>query len=762
MYSKYFFAPAALLLAFLLSALLTVSCAEMFQPKIPLPVNDNHGSLGDVFKEQEEETITQLNIPAQLYVAASYSRSQIQMTWEAVRNAAYYMIERAVVVPVLKESVLEWETPADEQYEIIERFVYGTLYIDEVLKNPSLDSPEFQNRYYYRISAFNPAQALDESEPCEPQYAMLFRSPSGARASDAISSDYIEVRWESVEGAVSYEIWRSSSERGLPVLLGVVSGNQNYFINMIDKNDQGVEFYYIITAINRLGNVSLQTRPVMGSTLKEGAPVRPVIRRTPGYGRGNSSSTTRIEWDAVDNAEYYAVSRFTRNAKTDETDYSLTRLTTETKNTFWVDSAGLKPGIYYYYRVWAIGKDSADKEVKSPASGPGSDKLVNKDMEKADLDSLAESYILSPPDTVIAEKNIDGTITIKWTPPIGSDEEVRSFIYTVYADSEINGSFVNAVSSGITSTIVDGYIRAERVSAQYGQFFRVVTFNGPAESASSVVVTPVPSEAVIEDVTQYAFISPDAAANTNGVYPVRITWKKPENDEPVFYHVQRSTREDGGFSRINEAPLKADGTGFVGYSFDEDSGLYSFIDRNDTAKAGRKYYYRVLSLNQLGDGNFYSKVLTGWGALTHTQYMLEYNKTMSAALKKLTYMHKPGSTEKLGTETKNGTLSGTIYYNGRLSGLGAYIEIKLTNYAEFYIENEPENGVYFTLNGNSNTTANMSSNGNMDGTVTCTGMYPGSVSYDRIEIKGGAAGGGTYGIQPAGFPRVELPYTVLN
>jgi hypothetical protein len=40
----------------------------------------------------------------------------------------------------------------------------------------------------------------------------------------------------------------------------------------------------------------------------------------------------------------------------------------------------------------------------------------------------------------------------------------------------------------------------------------------------------------------------------------------------------------------------------------------------------------------------------------------------------------------------------------------------------------------------------MDTNGTMDGTVTVQGMYPGSVVYDNIKIKGGAAGGGTYGV----------------
>ena len=733
------------LLGAALLALLLASCADMFQEKVPLFPNGKPGSLRDVFKQEEE--ITGLEIPSQLYVAPFYSRSEIRLTWEAVRYAAYYMIERAVAVPVLKDSVLEWETPGDEDYEILERQWYGVLYEDEVLKYPALDSPEYQNRYYYRISAHNPSLGLDESDPCEPGYAMLFRAPSNVRASGGVSTAYIDVRWAGTEDAVSYEVWRSVNEDGAsPSLLRTVSSNQNYFMDTIAVSDQGKDFFYIITAKNRFNNGSLQTKPAMGYANQEGAPDSPNVWGTPGNSRGNSNAEVRIEWNRVTDAEYYAVYRYSKDGKTGVIDSSLTRLTPNTTQLFWNDSTP-KPGVYYYYRVQAFAKDPKD---------PTGTNYLKSAFSVTDEDT--ESYILSPPDTVIAEKNSDGTITMKWMPPIGSETEVRSFTYTIHADAIIDGSFNSVVRSGITYNITDGYICAERVSTEHGQFFRVVTSNGSVTSARSVVVAPSPEAAVILGATQHAFISPEAAVNANGVYPVRITWRKPDNDAPVFYHVQRSTRADGGFSRVNDAPLPADGTGIVGYSLDE-AGTYSFIDRNDSAKAGRKYYYRVLSLNQLQSGSFYSGSLIGWGALSHTQYMLEYNKTMKSALKKLTYMNKAGSTEKLGTETKYGAISGSIYYNAALAGAGARIIIKLENYADFYIESAQANGVYFVLSGNSNTSANMSSNGSMDGTMTCAGMYPGRVYYDRIEIKGGDAGGGTYGIEPDGFARSEISWT---
>ena len=130
--------------------------------------------------------------------------------------------------------------------------------------------------------------------------------------------------------------------------------------------------------------------------------------------------------------------------------------------------------------------------------------------------------------------------------------------------------------------------------------------------------------------------------------------------------------------------------------------------------------------------------------------------------KKLTLMHKPSDTDKLGKETINGDLSGTLYYDAQSSGLGAEIVMKYTDYSDYYINNDPSLGVYFNITGNTDTSSNMSANGNMHGTVTCKGMYPGTVVYDQVEIKSGAAGGGSYVITPSGFSAVAVDYKVRN
>jgi len=47
-------------------------------------------------------------------------------------------------------------------------------------------------------------------------------------------------------------------------------------------------------------------------------------------------------------------------------------------------------------------------------------------------------------------------------------------------------------------------------------------------------------------------------------------------------------------------------------------------------------------------------------------------------------------------------------------------------------------------------------------TITCTGMYPGSIFHGNVQLTGGKVSGGTYGITPDGFSRKELAATTFG
>ena len=166
------------------------------------------------------------------------------------------------------------------------------------------------------------------------------------------------------------------------------------------------------------------------------------------------------------------------------------------------------------------------------------------------------------------------------------------------------------------------------------------------------------------------------------------------------------------------------------------------------------------------------------------QWFREYNKNIASSQKKLTLMHNPSDLDKVGSESVKGNISGTLGYNAKVAGLGAEITMPYTNYADHFISDDSTLGIKFILDGNTDTTSNMSANGHMHETVHCfsrtidvtdaaqiekafenlsepakntikntgdknylCGMYPGYAIYNNLEIKGGAAGGGYYLVQ---------------
>ena len=342
--------------------------------------------------------------------------------------------------------------------------------------------------------------------------------------------------------------------------------------------------------------------------------------------------------------------------------------------------------------------------------------------------------------------------TITFPPVIGSKDysedsgltsDYNNYKYVIYGCDTADGSFTEVESfkdSTLSKDASGNYI----IPITTSNYYKIKTKNGSVVSNESDVCAPAPFAASNLECSRAANV--DGDANSNGVLPVKITWNPPKNDVAEGgYYVYRSTNPDSGFKKITDEPLMST----------------SFIDNYDAAKAGVYYYYKVLSLNSLGQGSNYTDAVVGYGALTADQYMREYNKTVMASQKKLKLMHIADDMKKLGTETAYGKLSGSLSYNASIAGLGARILMHYTDYAEFYANGDAANGYYFFLNGDTNTSASMNASGNMDGIVTIQGMYPGSVSYNNIKINGGAAGGGTYGIKRDGFDgQVEVDWQV--
>lgn len=131
-------------------------------------------------------------------------------------------------------------------------------------------------------------------------------------------------------------------------------------------------------------------------------------------------------------------------------------------------------------------------------------------------------------------------------------------------------------------------------------------------------------------------------------------------------------------------------------------------------------------------------------------FFMEYSVQQDATQKRLVLMNKKGNMAKLGEETIEGLISGTLHYKTNVKGLKGVITLTYTNYSD--VEG-------WVFNGTIITTANMSADGTLDGCIEVDGV--GKVLYKNVILKDGKAGGGTYGVVLNGKEQEDVDYKLF-
>lgn len=740
------------------------SCADFFQEKIPASFEGDKSSLGGLLVPDEK--ITKLEIPSKIAASQGRYKNKITISWSEVPFATSYHLERAVAT---KDDEGKYTLPDDSDFEPLNNFIYSTKYEDTILFDPGANNIEYNNIYFYRVCAENISKGYEASEFTDFTVSdyegkgWLLAPPRNAVATKGSSQDSITVSWDPIEGASYYKIYRGTSNDGSgAIALATVYGNQTSYTNKIDKTNQGVEFFYKLSAMIKTSTSFEESATgtlAMGYALKDGAPSAPDPEKIIVSGYGVTTDALVITWEAKTNESY----NIYRNSSTDSVFTCIKNNYVPTSTTATYRDETVSTGQLYYYYIQSLKTNAAGEISKSPFSDTG-----------ASSAKPAQGFILSAPTTIdIADGSTDGSVLIRWKPAIGENLVPGGFKYNIKKSPTADGEFIPLLDkeSGILDE--EGYLTCETPKEP---FFRISTFNESVdlESEDSIAVAPQPAAPVNVEASKTKNLAQEMGSdwkyNDYEVYPVRITWNKPMQDNPTSYTIFRSEKPNASFKKV--ATVMAPDN--------DPNTVVTYYDSNPTAKAGTFFYYKVVSVNSLGQGKKGNDPSTdtqrkswGYGAITRDQWFREYNKEIFSSQAKLTLMHKPSDLDKVGSETVyatvpvNGSL-GTLGYNAKVAGLGAEISMPYKEYADHYIVSNGQNiGVYFILNGNTDTTSNMSANGHMHETVRCyhyenynglfQGMYPGSAKYDNLEIKGGAAGGGYYLVQT-----YELDYTSAN
>ena len=112
----------------------------------------------------------------------------------------------------------------------------------------------------------------------------------------------------------------------------------------------------------------------------------------------------------------------------------------------------------------------------------------------------------------------------------------------------------------------------------------------------------------------------------------------------------------------------------------------------------------------------------------------------------------------MGTETIEGKISGTLFYDVKIKGAGGLVTLRYTNYCD-------EAGWVF--DGEILTNSNMAQNGTFSGTVKMqtpqgSGTPALELCYDNVLLKKGLPGEGYYLVTFPGFEPAKVDYSTYQ
>jgi hypothetical protein len=193
-------------------------------------------------KQSLTEIITALRNPISVPTgvsAAVVSASSINITWTAVPRASSYNVYRS--------------TSLNGAYAKVNASAVATnAYLDTGLSAGAT--------YYYKVTAVDAAGETDRSNAV---YTITrLNAPTGLNAT-AINTKIINLAWNNITGAASYNVYRSLTANGTYVLVNTSAiGTNKYSDTNLSK---GTTYYYKVTAVNA-GGESVQSNSDSATT----------------------------------------------------------------------------------------------------------------------------------------------------------------------------------------------------------------------------------------------------------------------------------------------------------------------------------------------------------------------------------------------------------------------------------------------------------------------------------------------------------------
>ncbi|MEH7158314.1 fibronectin type III domain-containing protein [Neobacillus drentensis] len=401
--------------------------------------------------------------------AAPLSNSEIKLTWAAIPGAISYNIYKK-----MKEHTYA---------QISTIAAPATTFIQTGLNA--------NTNYTYVVRAVNSGGEGNWSN--EAMATTRTNSPESLSVS-SISSSQINVKWNLVPSATSYNIYRATSPAGPFTKVNPVPVTASAF------NHSGLlantKYYFKVTAVNDNGESSASN--LAAATTKPGA----LKKLTAG---SRSSSQIGLSWERVPGAASYNIYQATspsgRYTKMNEgpvgsTIYTLTGLRANTK---------------YYYKVTVVN-----------ISGEGTLSAA-----------VMATTRTSAPKSLTARSISSSQINVKWNPVAGATS------YNIYRSTDYYGHYLKINTTRVTSTSYS----SKGLSGNKNYYYRVKAVNSGGESDFSdptVTMTRPLAPKVVK-------------ATTISKSQIKIKWTAVPGG--ITYNVYRSTSKSGPYTKINKFDL---------------------------------------------------------------------------------------------------------------------------------------------------------------------------------------------------------------
>jgi hypothetical protein len=433
----------------------------------------------------QAETLSSLSTPTGVTATYATILNEVQLGWNAVNGALFYNVWRST-------------TNNSSTATKIASGLTGTSYIDPTASTSTVD--------YYWITAVNGSLTSGYGGPADGLAELS--APSGVTATSNLDEE-VEVTWNAVSGAATYNIWRNTSN-STGSATEIATGQTGTSYADMTASTTGDDYYWV-TASN-----SLQTSNYGGSA--EGY----ALLSPP----GNLSATfgptypVQISWNAVGGATAYRVFRNTTNNFGSATD-----IDPDDIGTSYADSAVSYETPYYY---WV---ESYNAFQTSVAAGP----------------ATGESTVLSAPGDVTATyATLPDEVQVSWNSVVDATS------YNIWRNTSNNTGTATEIATGQTGTTYEDTTASTStvdyywVTASNANPAQTSGYGGPAEGLAQLPATSY------------------LAATSSGAYQVVVTWNAVAG--ATGYNVFRSTGNTFG-SATDIAPDVIPVTGVTGTAY---------------------------------------------------------------------------------------------------------------------------------------------------------------------------------------------------